>query len=165
MPPAADITDAYLKQRERLERAALRILGCPAAAADIAQEAWTHAAATATPVRDPVSFLHRIARNLTLDRLRQRSRRPLDMDSAAPHHLIDGAPGPDSIVADRQTLARVSDAIDALPTRCREAFLLARLDGLTHAEIAARMGVSARTVENHVALALLRLREVLRAAS
>lgn len=164
MPPVTDITVAYLQQRERLERAALSLLGCPAAAADVAQEAWTHAAAATTPVHDPIGFLHRIARNLTLDRLRQRSRKPLELD-AAPQHVADGAPGPDRIVADRQTLARVSDAIDALPSRCREAFLLARLDGLSHSEIAARMGISARTVENHVAMALLRLREVLRAGS
>jgi RNA polymerase sigma factor (sigma-70 family) len=159
---AADLTAAYLAQRHRLERAALRLLGCPAAAADIAQDAWAQAAAAVEPARDPAGFLHRIARNLALDRLRRRARQALPIDAAAPHQLADAAPGPERIAAGRQALGRVRDAIAALPPRAREAFLLARLDGLSHAAIAARMGVSPRTVENHVALALLRLRQAVR---
>jgi RNA polymerase sigma factor (sigma-70 family) len=156
---ARDLAHAYLLQRPRLEGLARRLLGCPAAAADVAQEAWAHAAAAA-PARDPAAFLHRIARNLALDRLRRQARGAAPLEPGL--DPADPAPGPEQIAADRQTLARVQAAIDALPPRCREAFLLARIEGFSHAAIAARLGVSPRTVENHVALALLRLRHAAR---
>lgn len=55
--------------------------------------------------------------------------------------------------------ARLWTAIDALPTRCREAFLLSKRDGLTYEEIARRLDISVNTVRNHVSKALKILKE------
>ena len=52
------------------------------------------------------------------------------------------APGPDRSVIARDELLRLQGAIDRLPPRCREVVTLARIEGLTGREIAARMGVS-----------------------
>jgi DNA-directed RNA polymerase specialized sigma24 family protein len=43
-------------------------------------------------------------------------------------------------------LARLQASLSKLPPFCREAFLLNRVEGLTHAEIAGRFGVSVRTI-------------------
>lgn len=59
--------------------------------------------------------------------------------------------------------AAVQRTIDDLPDRCREAYLLHRQHGMSYSEIAELMGVSARTVENHIARALRGLREGLSA--
>ena len=52
----------------------------------------------------------------------------------------------------------ITDAVDALPTRCREVFLLSREQQLTYAEIAEVLHLSVKTVEIHMGRALLRLR-------
>lgn len=52
-------------------------------------------------------------------------------------------------------------AIDRLPRRCREVFLAAKRDGLSHSEIAESMGISVKTVEAQMTKALSRLREAL----
>ena len=58
--------------------------------------------------------------------------------------------------------AHVREALGSLPDRQREAFGLTRFDGLSYAEVAAVMGCSVKTVENHVGRALASLRDHLR---
>lgn len=55
--------------------------------------------------------------------------------------------------------AAIQRTIDQLPPRCREVFLLHRQHEMSYAEIAAYMGLSPRTVENHIARALRALRD------
>ncbi len=56
---------------------------------------------------------------------------------------------------------RVRSWIDQLPDRRREAFVLSRYHGMTHEEIAALMGLTPRTVNTHIVLALKDLRSKL----
>ena len=53
-------------------------------------------------------------------------------------------------------------AIEKLPEKCRQIFILNKLEGLTQKEIAEYLGVSAKTVENQVAIAISKLREELK---
>ncbi|MDE5584973.1 MAG: RNA polymerase sigma-70 factor [Muribaculaceae bacterium] len=57
--------------------------------------------------------------------------------------------------------ARLWKAIDALPDKCREVFLLSKRDGLSNEEIAERMGISIKTVKNQMTKAFSRLRDEL----
>lgn len=52
-------------------------------------------------------------------------------------------------------------SIRQLPPKCEEVFRLSKLEGLTYAEIARRLNVSVKTVENHMAQAFKRLRKLL----
>ena len=54
---------------------------------------------------------------------------------------------------------RVEEIADELPARCKEAFLLAYMEGLPHRRIAKIMGVSQSTVENHLYNALKFIRK------
>jgi RNA polymerase sigma-70 factor (ECF subfamily) len=132
---------------------------------DLAQDACVRALGVAEPdaVRDPVRYLMRIARNLFVDRQRRKSR------ESAIFHAVDGidtvareTADPERILAGKQDLQRVLEAIDALPPRCREAFTLHRFHGLSYAAIARRMGVGAGTVEKHIAAAMLKITHCLR---
>lgn len=49
---------------------------------------------------------------------------------------------------------RMLAVIQSLPRRRREAFLMHRFEGLSHAQIAVRMGASRQSVERHVRMAL-----------
>lgn len=71
----------------------------------------------------------------------------------------DSTPPPDDVVEGYALARRLEALVEALPERQREALLLTRVDGLAHVEVAAVMGISARTVNNHLVRALRALRE------
>ena len=54
------------------------------------------------------------------------------------------------------------EAVDDLPEKTRHAFQLHKLEGLSHAETARRMGISTSTVEKHISSALKTLTRRLR---
>ena len=57
--------------------------------------------------------------------------------------------------------AKIWKAIDELPEKCREVFLLSKRDGLSNEEIAEEMGISIKTVKNQMTKAFSRLRDAL----
>src|SRR3546814_14283487 len=68
-----------------------------------------------------------------------------------------GAPAPEDLIEQQQHEAILRDAILALPTRCRQVYLLSRMEGLSYKQIANRCGISVKTVEKHITQALTRL--------
>ena len=68
----------------------------------------------------------------------------------------DEAAGDDThrIVAGGQALAEVASVLDALPERTRTIFVLRRIEGMRHKEIALRLGISVSAVEKHVVRAI-----------
>lgn len=134
------------------------------AAADLTQESYARVLAAqqaGQSVRDPRALLYRTARNLVIDQHRRADVRaetdePASGDQEAE---FDGLAGPrslepDIILASRQGLAAVLATIDRLPPRCREALILYKFDGLSYAEIATQMGISTRTVEMQLQIAM-----------
>lgn len=148
-----------------------RMGGDQDAASDVAQEtllrAWAlHASDAggqqAAPVREPRALLYRIARNLMTDLHRQRQGRGEEASIDDGLELMAPASDqPEVIHASRQRATALLQAIEALPPRCREAFVLHRFDGLSHAEVAERMGISRNMVEKHVIRAMLACRHCL----
>lgn len=57
---------------------------------------------------------------------------------------------------------QICRAIDSLPERCREIFVMSKLKGMKYREIAESLGISQNTVEGQMAIALKKLREELR---
>ena len=55
----------------------------------------------------------------------------------------------------------ISESIDKLPPRCREVYLLHKQENLSYKEIALRMEISEKTVENQMTIAIRKLREQL----
>jgi len=96
-------------------------------------------------------FVLMTARNLLIDRVRREQVVPIDAvaDVEAMTIAID-APGPDRVVMAREELRRLQTALDRLPPRCREAIILAHIEGLSGQEIAQRMGISEATVSRHL---------------
>jgi RNA polymerase sigma factor (sigma-70 family) len=71
--------------------------------------------------------------------------------------LVDTKPTPDEVLAGDQCLQRMRSALDAISRRTRDVFFMQRLDGLSYAEIAKRLGISVSAVEKHIASALATL--------
>lgn len=59
-------------------------------------------------------------------------------------------------------LPYLNTSIERLPKKCRQIFVLHKLEGLTQKEIADYLGISVKTVENQVANAILKLKEELK---
>ena len=128
---------------------------------DIGQDASIRALTieeNAAPIRSPKRYLMRIVRNIFVDRQRRGGReaalhKSLELAESGRNDPLD----PERIVSARQELERVAIAISRLPPRCRQAFLLHRLEHLSYSAIARRMGISSGTVEKHIAEAMLRI--------
>jgi len=124
---------------------------------EVAQEAllriWSSRASVRMDTARPLLF--RIARNLAIDRQREHQRwRFSDIAETEPESDSISA---ERVVAAREELAQIEAAIQALPDKCRTAFIRSRIDGLKHAEVAAEMGISKSMVEKHVAEAAFQL--------
>lgn len=147
-----------------LERFLARRTGSVDEAEDLAQEAWLRLwrSGRTDALDNADAFLQSIAANLLRDRARrQTSRRAaLHVTLEAASDIASSAPDPARALEMRQTLARYQAAVDRLRPKTRTVFLLHRLDGLTYAEIAERLGVSVSAVEKHMMKAILHLDRV-----
>jgi len=118
-------------------------------------------------IPDPTRpFVFAVARNQLIDRVRRERVIPIDtaLDIGELEIAID-APSPDRVVVARDELRRLNSAIDRLSPRCREAVVLARIEGLSGREIAVRMNISESTVSHYVKAGLRALADVLYGAS
>ena len=128
---------------------ALHFVGETDVAEDIVQEAFVALWELQADVREPKSYLFASVRNGCISWLRQRNRVADTSLEAIPEEELESR-------ADEE--ARLWSAIDALPRRRRQIFLLAKRDGLKYEEIAARLGISVHTVRNQMSKALAALK-------
>ncbi len=139
-----------------------RKFGCPLLAEDVVQETWLRLRRLPRPpaTQRPRAYLYRMAVNLAIDHLRaeQVRARHVSADSI-PENLPNGLPLPDTVVDDQQRLAILRQAVDALPPRCRQVFMLHKFEGLSHAEVAGRLGISRNMVEKHIIRGLAHCRD------
>ena len=156
------VEEMYLRHHGMLHRFLTRMLRCEETAADVAQDAYLRLLrfAPRRGMDDPRAYLFTVAANAARDRMaRERGRRTVVEDGAP---LPDAAPCPapdaEATVLARERLRILGEAVDALPPRCREVFLMSRLDGLGNGEIARRLGISRNMVEKHIIKAMLHCR-------
>jgi RNA polymerase sigma-70 factor (ECF subfamily) len=105
-------------------------------------------------VREPEAVLVRTVGRLSLNQRRDAHE---DLYTRTPLEdliLVDPIPGPEEVLASQQRLERVMSALQSVPERTREIFLLHRVAGNSHAEIAEQLGISVSAIEKHVARAM-----------
>jgi len=127
---------------------------------DVFAQAWRESARYNTRRGSVMAWLMTLTRSRAVDRLRGRRSRPESAPAADPRAEITDA----SALADEQLAWSVRAdlvraALDALPVLQRVAIELAFYEGLTHAEIAARLEEPLGTVKTRIRQGLLKLRE------
>ena len=134
---------------------ALRILDDAQTAEDVVEDAFTKAWQLIEDGKDFAdfkSYMYRMVHNGCISFLRSKKETVgLEFVPEAYEDTVD--------TSERD--ARIWKAIDDLPEKCREVFLLSKRDGLSNEEIAEKMGISIKTVKNQMTKAFSRLREAL----
>jgi RNA polymerase sigma factor (sigma-70 family) len=132
---------------------------------DLVQEAYVRVCALpdGQVVDSPRALLFRIARNLAVDRARQRLAHATDdVADFEPLNVFSEEAEPDEQVDLHRRFESFCAAVDSLPPLCRRVFVLRKVYQLSHAEIAEVLGLSHSTIEKHVAKGLVRCRDQLR---
>nr|WP_241014850.1 RNA polymerase sigma factor [Burkholderia sp. Ac-20379] len=114
-------------------------------------------------IHTPLAFLRHLSIHRAIDRWRGDEARAASVDLtglAAPDLRSDDADG-EQCLTYQQTLDELGRRIDALPTRCREVFILHKLHDLSQDEVAAELRISRNMVAKHLARAMAALAPVL----
>jgi len=130
---------------------------------DVYMKAWKNAAGYSEKRGSVQAWLIITARNAAIDRIRQRRAQPQisTFDFASGLNLEAAEASPETLSAMAQRSARVRRLLYELPPGQRDALLLAFFGGLTHAELAERLGEPLGTVKSRIRLGLLRMRTLI----
>jgi RNA polymerase sigma-70 factor (ECF subfamily) len=175
----------YDRHADAIYAAASRLTADRHVAEEVVQETflvlWNRAELFDSRTGSLAAWLHTIARNRTVDRLRAAGRRPAlvpfstagardEVDAGALDRLVasgsvlggaDLGPGPEGELEALELRSTIAAALDGMPEAERTVIVLAYQDDLTQAEIAGRLGWPLGTVKTRTRRALLRLRTAL----
>ncbi|UVA81152.1 sigma-70 family RNA polymerase sigma factor [Pandoraea commovens] len=135
-----------------------RRLGSAEQAADIAHDTFVRLLGSErvpASFDEPRAYLTTVAQNLVSNHWRRQKleRAYLEALAQVPRD-VEWSPETRAIML--ETLLELDRLLDGLPTMVRQAFLYSQLDGQTHAQIAATLGISIPTVKRYLAKALQR---------
>jgi RNA polymerase sigma-70 factor (ECF subfamily) len=156
----AEIGRASLRQLlvsgyDDLKRRLTRRFGSSDEATEVLHETWLRLGQFNEPVtiQRPHSYLYRMALNVAVDRHRASSRWSDKAELQALLHADDDQLDPERVIAMRSEIAALERRLAQLPTRRRAIFLASLVEELPYREIAARFGMSLRSVEREMSLA------------
>jgi len=149
-----ELIDAlYRREMQPLRHYVRRVLRGSADADDIVQEAFVRLwrALEVSEIRNPRAVLFKTARNLALNHIRNDRVRNSDAVRAGADDSLNReirTAEEEMIASEEAAACRV--LMDALPLRCREAFVLRVVDELSYKEMAKEMHLSVSTIEKHI---------------
>ena len=147
-----------------LFRTVLHSLRDTDAAHDIVQETfvrvWNHRASLRAKL-PLLAYLLRISRNLVLDHAKYREVRK-KLEAEIPPASPALGDRPDEALQLHALEEKLMEVVETrLPAKCREVFMLSRIEEMSNAEIGMHLGISVKTVENQITRALKILRKYL----
>lgn len=155
---AAALTRMLIAERASLLRRLARIVGSDPAAEDVAQSLFLRVQSVREhpPIVNMRSFLFRLASNLAIDHLRASSRHnavfPADADVT---DIPSTTPSVEARLLDQEKLRRIAAAVETMPLRCRQVFVLIKVEERSVAEAAGQLGISQDMVRKHIRHALV----------
>lgn len=135
---------------------ARKLVGDPDAARDLVQDAFMRVLALDgwASIEAPHAYMLRMLKNLAIQDLRRARIARFDQLSMVEQFDVeDEAPDAYRVVAGREQLGQVSQALKDLPERCRRVFVMRRIEERSPRDIAQRLGVSISTLEKRLARA------------
>ncbi len=152
------ITNSFLQNQSFLTRFVNRFFSNKEDVEDVVQETYLRAyvAGQKAEIVKPKSFLFTTAKNIALTKLNKKSKQVTDfLEDYSQRHDLNIDPSPPEIVDAQQQLVIYCAAVKTLNGKFREAFLLKKVHGMTHKEIATQMSLSLSSVEKYLHRAMI----------
>jgi RNA polymerase sigma factor (sigma-70 family) len=149
------VNDLYCDHHGWLHGWLRQRLGNACDASDLVQDTFVRIikARNALDIREPRPYLSRVAQGLMIDLFRRRSLEQAYLEALA--WMPEGEhPSPEEQAILLQALLEIDRLLDGLGTKVKQAFLLSQCDGLTYEQIAERLQISVRSVNNYMAKAM-----------
>jgi len=129
---------------------------------DLIQEAYARLwSADFTRVRDGRTFLYSVVRNALQDQLRRARVVQIECVAEIESFNVDEAPGPERLVSAHQQYERLLRVLRRLTPQRQTVYQLRKFEGLSLREIAGKLGLAEKTVENLLRLAQAQVMEAL----
>ena len=162
-PKTAFVADLYTQQATPLVKYLTARFRNPEEAQEIAQEAWLRFYRLPAPenLQNAKAFLFQTASNLAIDRARRASLEQRYLDQEAKEPTRDESPTVEQAMQSREELELIEHALSQLPLKCRQAFVMHRVSGLSYPGIAEALAVSTSMVEKYIIQALKHFRSTL----
>ena len=159
--PESGLSALFLLHQKDLVQFLTYKVRCAETAADLTQETYLRIAhhPDADSIENMRAYLFRIANNLALDYLRSQTRQSQRDAGPVTENMICRQPEPDAVLSDHQQLEFLEQVIYDLPPKCREVFLMSRVEDKSYTEISDELAISPRTVESHMRKALDQIRK------
>lgn len=106
------------------------------------------------------AYLHKMALSRALNYIRDNKKHQHNPEEDLTDYEVQ-YDSPLQQLTDQELQNMLDSAIDTLPPRCREVFILSRFEGLSYLEISRALDISSKTVENQISKALMLLRAAL----
>lgn len=159
------ISASFIKYKSSLVSYISRIINHPHDIEDIVHEAFlnSYAAEINTKIHAPRAFLFKTARNLAFKHLTKCSYRLTDyVEDFDSSEVFKEEISLEDTVEGQEKFALFCKAVQQLPLQCRRAFILKKVYGLSHREIAEHLDISVSTVEKHLATGISRCSDYMR---
>lgn len=147
------ILEAYQSNLSGLKRFLSRMLSNPHDVEDVVQETFirAHLAERNSQIKQPKSYLFKIARNVALNQFRQDMRKPTDFIEDYHPSSVSLHEGTleDEVLA-QEKFEILCGAIATLPPQCRKVYLMRRVYGMSYKDIASALHLSVKTIEKHL---------------
>lgn len=150
---AQSVSTVFLECNPFLKRFLSRFLKHEQDVEDVAQEVYLKAfsAEKGSPIKQPKAFLFSIAKNLAINELNRKARRLTSyIEECQVTELLESAATTENENEADQSVGLYCEAVAALPEKYRRVFLLKKVHGLQHKEIAQRLNISLSSVEKHL---------------
>ena len=150
------ISHLFLNHHQAIQSHLVNRVECPAVAEDLTQEAFLRLLNKHHLEHDEnlAGYVFRIAERLAIDFIRHQRRQQsnhVELDNSIPSNTIET----EQLTILRQQCEILLSAINELPIRCRNVFLLRKMDELSYSEIAKQLGISEKTVQRDLVNAML----------
>ncbi len=153
--------------REDLRRYISKMLACPADVEDVLQETYcrvyARAAQSEKQAQNPRAYIFVTAANLIKDFLRNRLKSERrEGPSVEDTSLLSTEPNPENEIISARLKRDMLVSLERLNPTCRQVFVMHRYQHLSHSDIAEQLGISVRTVERRMRIAIDHFRNQLR---
>lgn len=130
---------------------------------DVLLRIWLNRASAAA-IENPNLYLYRSVRNAAINALEKERRHAHGPEAETAALPAGAATDPEQVLLGRETGSRLQTIVESLPPQCRLILRLVKEEGLRYREVAELLGLSVKTIESQMAIALRRLSKGLQPA-